>query len=989
MKLRHYSPFRFALGLMILLTGIHFSSLGQSLGDKNYIRVDQFGYLPNAKKIAVIADPQTGFNASEGITPYNPTSQKVQLRKKSDNTIVYEALPANWNGGATDSFAGDKGYWFDFSSYTTAGEYYVRVYKTASTFVDSHSFRINADVYREVLRVAINMFYYQRANQNKTSAYASGANWVDDKWFPKDATAKYWYDNSKTKDDLGGWIDAGDPNKYINFLAGTISDLLTAYQQNKTLFDGLDLKIPESGNSTPDLLDEIKWEIDWVKKMQVKNSDGSYGGIYLKSGTSNSDYISPPSTDTRERYYEQLCPSSSIVGAGIMAHAALVFGDIYGASYKSDLLARAEAAWNYYSASPDKGKDCDDSSRGNNQRIQAGDGDADANTEHLAEAVSSAIYLYALTGKDVYQNFIVANYLEARPLKNSGSDEWAIYRSNQGSSLIYYATSLPSGRTAISTVKAKILEVKTSNIKSTGTPYSVIDTDNLYRAKPIYTLWGSNQLVSGQAADNMDFVEYGLKTADNTKYTERALSFVNYVHGVNPLGMCYLSNMYQYGGDFCFDEMWHSWFKPGTKYDNIDNGNIGPAPGFLAGGVNTSYTNADSKVKIGTQNYTNAFTKDQPVQKRFTNENGVNAPWIYNEPAIYYQAAYIRMLAHFVSEASSPTPTPVDDVISTTAPGSVTQGSNATVTVNYSASTNRDLYVLFQLDTSPYTNYQSVKVDVTAGSNKTATVTVPIPANTPIATDAYQFQTYLTTDGGTWTTKLDNLNKPDIDVVAASTTTRYQAENATLTGMSVATSTSGYAGTGYATGMDATGDKVTFTVNVPSAGTYSLTIRYSVCNAQQNYVLINGTSTNKSFSDGIANCGGWENLTYNVSLNSGNNTIAIQKNWGYTEIDYIEIGPAASARQGLDLDEQAPSAALLVYPNPARSSINVLLAAELTGEWQVQLTDLLGRKVLQQRYQAINNQPVTIATSHLPKGLYVLKAVNGTQQLSQKVLIEK
>jgi Cellulase (glycosyl hydrolase family 5)/Carbohydrate binding module (family 35)/Secretion system C-terminal sorting domain len=342
--------------------------------------------------------------------------------------------------------------------------------------------------------------------------------------------------------------------------------------------------------------------------------------------------------------------------------------------------------------------------------------------------------------------------------------------------------------------------------------------------------------------------------------------------------------------------------------------------------------------------------------------------------------------------ASSP-----DDIISTTTPTSVTVGSTVNVTVNYSASTNRDIIVVFQLDSNPYTIYSSTKVDVTAGSNKSVVVSVPVPGNTPIANDAYQIQTFITTDGGAWNQRLDNLAKTDIDATAGSSsgTTRYEAENAALTGMNTSTGYSGYSGTGYATGMDANGDKVTFTVNVPSTGSYSLKIRYSVCNTQNNYVVINGTSTNRVFNDGIANCGGWETLSFNVSLNSGNNTIAIQKNWGWTEIDYIEVGPASAnmvINQGLNGRPRLNDAmAFRVYPNPIEGENEFTVAFDGMEEEVVDLNifDMAGKNIYCLKNQSSLGLLNISGDIFRNSGLYVLRASSPTNSKTVKLVVKK
>lgn len=606
---------------------------------KNYIRIDQFGYLPDNNKFAAIATAVTGFNTGYGIDL--DISKKAELRDSKTDSLIFADLPKLWNKGATDAYSGDKGYWFDFSSVKTTGEYFVRVFEKNGDSVNSYPFRIGNDVYDEVLRAAVNMFYYQRVNQNKTAEFASGANWVDGAWFNRsnqDISATYLVDRTKRRDVSRGWIDAGDPNKYVTFATEAVHNLLTSYDQYSQMWDKFQLKIPESGNDIPDLLDEIKWEIDWLMNMQ--DYPGS-GGLYIKAGILNDGaYKSPPSSDTRQRYYDKLCPSSSITGAGMMAHAALAFSKHTSLkAYSDELILRAEAAWDYYSNAPNKAMSCD------NGEIEAGDADGDGDhypKEHLAEAACASVYLYALTGKSKYHDFFKQNYTQTRPWK---AGDWGIYRANQSEALMFYLT-LPNTDT---TVKNAIVAKKTSAEKSSGMAYTLNEADNLYRAKAYYSNWGSNSLLSRQGTDNLDFVVYNLLTAQHKRFKDRAQGILNYFHGVNPFGMCYLSNMYMYNAEFCADEMWHSWFAADTKYDNIGAGKIGPAPGFLSGGFNT-YASVNAPVKVGINSFPGKYTKDQPTQKAFSVDNNWQyQPWIFNEPGIYYQAAYVKLLAHFVA----------------------------------------------------------------------------------------------------------------------------------------------------------------------------------------------------------------------------------------------------------------------------------------------------------------------------------------------------
>jgi len=120
---------------------------------------------------------------------------------------------------------------------------------------------------------------------------------------------------------------------------------------------------------------------------------------------------------------------------------------------------------------------------------------------------------------------------------------------------------------------------------------------------------------------------------------------------------------------------------------------------------------------------------------------------------------------------------------------------------------------------------------------------------------------------------------PDITTEEVDAVQRYEAENANLTGVATGTSVPGFSGTGHtlASTLNSTSDKITFTVNVPTSGSYPLKIRYNNQGGSQ-YTHFPASSS-------------WSTLDYgDISLNAGNNTIEIKKSWGWTSIDYIDVG---------------------------------------------------------------------------------------------------
>lgn len=295
------------------------SSLASPTTTVEFIKVDQFGYKANLQKIAVISDPQTGFNSALAFAPSTAANQ-YQIRRWSDDAIMYTGTITPWNAGATYVQSGDKIWYFDFSTFVTPGNYYVF---DIGNNVGSYQFTIDNCVYNDVLKHAVRTFYYQRSGFAKTAAYA-GAGWTDvasHTGSQQDLDCRLYSNTSvaTSKNLSGGWYDAGDLSKYVNFTWGTLNDLLTAYEENPTVW-GDNYNIPESGNGVPDLLDEVKYELDWLLKMQ--QPDGSVFSIV------GHGFGSPPSADASPARYGPINTSSALTCASIFALAAIQYNTI-------------------------------------------------------------------------------------------------------------------------------------------------------------------------------------------------------------------------------------------------------------------------------------------------------------------------------------------------------------------------------------------------------------------------------------------------------------------------------------------------------------------------------------------------------------------------------------------------------------------------------------------------------------------------------------
>ena len=588
-----------------------------------HILVDQFGYRPNDPKVAVVRTPHVGFDASDTFTP----GRRYEVRRTKDGKAVFSGTLAAWNDGAVQASSGDSGWWFDFSAVTVPDKYFIVDVERNQR---SATFDVNDHVYKDVLKAAVRMFFYQRSGVAKQQPWAEAC-WADGAAYlgkSQDAEARDITDrdnSAKARNVSGGWFDAGDTNKYVTFAAQPVHQLLTAYQEFPAAFTD-DFNIPESGNGIPDVLDEIKWETDWLKKMQY--TDGS---VALKVGEIEIKTASPPSSDSTARFYIPACTSSTISAAGMFAHAAYVYGKLPALAAESeDLKRRAIAAWNNYAGIQPKQVDCDTGV------VQAGDADLKSDEQEQLATVA-AIYLYAITQNSAYQDHIRQHYREMRPYNDMG---WSRYGAHQGEALLFYTT-LPN---ADADLKKTILGDKLNDVKNGNQIYGFNAGDDLYRAflhDPQYH-WGSNNPRANYGNSNVDVTTHDLGIADITTYRTRALETLHYFHGVNPFGMVYLSNMYQYGATVSANEIYHTWFQPKTKWSDAKTSLCGPPPGYVPGGPNASAEANGVPVRLKPPT-------GQPPQKSYKdwNENWPESAWAVTEPAIYYQSAYVKLVSAF------------------------------------------------------------------------------------------------------------------------------------------------------------------------------------------------------------------------------------------------------------------------------------------------------------------------------------------------------
>jgi hypothetical protein len=626
------------------------------------IVVDQFGYRPAAEKFAVLRKPVIGFDAP---STFAPGSQYAVVDAVSGQTVITGA-PSAWNSGATDgsdlsalptgtsgsidwtkyqSASGDKTWWFTFTQLNTPGTYVV-VDQTAK--IRSAVFTVGDTVYRDVLKAAIRMLYYQRSGIAKEAKYA-GDGWTDTASFPQDKTCPAYNDATVKKDLSGGWWDAGDYNKYTNWHARYLIQLLQSYNENPAAFFD-DYNIPESGNGIPDIIDEVTWGMDWLIKMQ--NDDGSVLSIVGYDKTYTGAKL--PSAYTAACAYGTASTSASLSGAAAFAYGAIVYKAL-GTSlnkpelttYASDLQSRAVKAFTWATANP--------AVTFRNTDHNLGGGEQEVDSSHLPGLkLLAAAYLFDATGDSTYKTFFEANYNASMYFSGSQLGSYVGPWDN------YYYDGALTYATLAGATSTVAQDIKTGYAKGMTT-YS----DNLpayksnkdgYGAYMNQYTWGSNQIKSNQGLIFSALVTFGVDSTLNNDATTAAERFVHYFHGVNPLQLVMLTNMGNVGAEKSVNSIWHTWFGAGTDWSQVGVSKYGPPPGYLIGGPTYQY-NWDSCCPSSCgSTASNALCvqlsppMNQPPEKSYKdiNDDWPMDTWSISEPDNGYQIAYIRLLSKYV-----------------------------------------------------------------------------------------------------------------------------------------------------------------------------------------------------------------------------------------------------------------------------------------------------------------------------------------------------
>lgn len=203
-----------------------------------------------------------------------------------------------------------------------------------------------ADVHNFV--TATRAFYLWRCGMAVETDY-DGNHYATEACHLDDGYCDYIGMPGEKRDGTGGWHDAGDFGKYMVNAGITMGVLFNAWLHFADRIEVLPLDLPETAPGYPEFLEEMKWETDFLLKLQYP--DGS-GRVSHKLTRLNFSPFIMPQDDYEPRYFTVWSSAATADFVAVMAMASRIFRP-YDEAYADRLLAAARISWHCLEEYPD------------------------------------------------------------------------------------------------------------------------------------------------------------------------------------------------------------------------------------------------------------------------------------------------------------------------------------------------------------------------------------------------------------------------------------------------------------------------------------------------------------------------------------------------------------------------------------------------------------------------------------------------------------
>ncbi|WP_433081025.1 glycoside hydrolase family 9 protein [Dactylosporangium sp. CA-052675] len=355
------------------------------------VRVNQVGYLADGPKQATVVTEATA------ALPW-------QLRNAAGTVVA----SGNTTPRGLDATSGQNVQTADFSQYKVQG----KGYTLTADGETSVPFDIGANASYARLRAdALSWFYVQRSGIEISDAIAPGYGrkaghlGVAPNQGDTDVPCQAGVCDYRL-DVRGGWYDAGDHGKYVVNGGIAAYQLMSTFERSKVapgakpqdLADG-SLRLPEHGNQVPDVLDEARWELEFLLRMQVPAGQPLAGMVHHKVHDQNWTGLPlDPAADPQPRELHPPSTAATLNLAATAAQGARLFAP-YDKAFAARLLAASKAAYAAAVAHPAVYAPGSDSNGGG-----AYD-DSDVSDEFYWAAAE----LYISTGEKVYRDAVTSS----------------------------------------------------------------------------------------------------------------------------------------------------------------------------------------------------------------------------------------------------------------------------------------------------------------------------------------------------------------------------------------------------------------------------------------------------------------------------------------------------------------------------------------------------------------------------------------------------
>jgi endoglucanase len=574
---------------------------------------NQYGYPSGAPKIASIQKDAPG--------PYTWVLKDVL----AGSTIAQgTTLPP-----IKDSFTGDIIHRADFSNIQRPGTYIISIDEKSSA-----PFRIGNDIYAQLRRDALHFFYLMRSGIELNEAFA-GKTWArkpghlsdaDIRAFAgTDAQGTKWQGYPFRIDGSGGWYDAGDFGKYVVNGGISVWTLQNAYERFPSYFSDGDQNIPEQRNGIPDILDECRWELEFMLRMQIpegfdlsgmafhKLHDRTWSGVPAKLPIYMNNNNDMQDGAAWGRFVFEPSTAATLNLAATAAQAARLWKP-YDKNFANRCLESAERAWKAACKHPDL-------LAGNVPGEGGGNYD---DTNVLDEFYWAACELFVTTGKAEYETYLRSSIyfttFQGLHDQSASSMTWTDTAALGSITLLTAETSLPEAE------KKRIREL----IIQTAVQYEALQAVNGY-AIPMGIsgfVWGSNSVV----LNNAIIMALAYDFTGNKTHLFAVSRSMDYILGNNGLKKSFISG---YGPSALSHPHHRVWA------NDPAHGYPPPPPGALAGGPNAQIQDPVAEAH---------HLISRPIPFRYVDEIGSFAT---NEVAINWNAPLLWVASFLDSRYTS------------------------------------------------------------------------------------------------------------------------------------------------------------------------------------------------------------------------------------------------------------------------------------------------------------------------------------------------